>query len=141
RELRYPHYEVIVVDDGSTDDTAAVVGRYQDVRLIRTANLGLSSARNTGLHASRHEIVAYIDDDARPDPDWLGYLADTLSRTGHAGVGGPNIPPPDCGVVADAVAMAPAGPGHVRLPAGVAEHIRGGNMAFGRARPLAIGGS
>src|SRR3989449_5983792 len=67
RRLDYPDYEVIVVDDGSTDGTAAIASEY-DVRLIRTPNRGLSSARNTGLAAATGEIVAYLDDDAYPDP-------------------------------------------------------------------------
>src|SRR5256885_101342 len=70
RRLDYPNYEVIVVDDGSTDGTAAIASEY-DVRLIRTPNRGLSSARNTGLAAATGEIVAYLDDDAYPDPHWL----------------------------------------------------------------------
>ena len=138
--LRYPRYEVIVVDDGSADDTAAIAARHDRVKLVRTANHGLSRARNAGLHAARYEIVAYLDDDARPDPDWLTYLADTFDRTGHAGVGGPNIPPPGCGLVADAVAMAPGGPVHVLLTDEIAEHIPGCNMAFRRDRLLEIGG-
>src|SRR5256886_10764453 len=73
RRLEYPNYEVILVDDGSTDDTAAIAGQY-DVRLIRTPNRGLSSARNAGLAAATGEIVAYLDDDAYPDPHWLTYL-------------------------------------------------------------------
>src|SRR5947208_569679 len=59
RRIEYPDYEVIVVDDGSTDGTATIVGEYQ-VRLIRTQHRGLSNARNTGLAAATGEIVAYL---------------------------------------------------------------------------------
>jgi O-antigen biosynthesis protein len=67
--LEYPELEVIVVDDGSTDDTAAVAAEF-DVRLIRTPNAGLGSARNIGAAAATGEIVAYLDADAWPDPHW-----------------------------------------------------------------------
>jgi GT2 family glycosyltransferase len=137
--LEYPDYEVIVVDDGSTDATAAIARQY-DVRLIRTKNRGLANARNTGLAAAGGEIVAYIDDDAYPDPHWLTYLAATFLSTSHAGVGGPNIAPPGDGAVAECVARAPGGPVHVLVSDREAEHIPGCNMAFRRARLEAIGG-
>jgi GT2 family glycosyltransferase len=137
--LNYPNFEVIVVDDGSTDGTVAIVQQY-DVRLISTVNKGLSSARNTGLEAATGEIVAYIDDDAYPDPDWLTYLADTFMRTSYVGVGGPNIHPGGDGVVADSVANAPGGPIHVLLTDRVAEHIPGCNMSFRASALREIGG-
>ncbi len=137
--LDYADFEVIVVDDGSLDDTAKIAREY-DVRLIRTENRGLSSARNTGLEAATGEIVAYLDDDAYPDPQWLQYLAATFAATDHAGVGGPNLPPPGDGPIADCVANAPGGPVHVLLSDRVAEHIPGCNMAFRRASLEAIGG-
>jgi GT2 family glycosyltransferase len=137
--LDYPDFEVIVVDDGSTDDTAEIARGY-DVRLTRTENRGLSSARNTGLEAATGEIVAYLDDDAYPDPHWLHYLAAALAGTDHAGVGGPNLPPPGDGPIADCVANAPGGPVHVLLSDQEAEHIPGCNMAFRKARLEAIGG-
>src|SRR3989440_5980653 len=138
-QLAYPDYEVIVVDDGSTDGTAAMTREY-DVRLITTENRGLSAARNTGLEAATGEIIAYLDDDARPDPHWLTYLAATFLRTSHAAVGGPNIPPPGDGLIAACVANAPGGPMHVLLSDREAEQIPGVNMAFRKACLQAIGG-
>jgi GT2 family glycosyltransferase len=139
RRLDYPDFEVIVVDDGSTDDTAAIVREY-DVRLIRTPNRGLSNARNTGLAAATGEIVAYLDDDAYPDPHWLTYLAATFLSTSHAGVGGPNIAPAGDGPIAECVARAPGGPVHVLITDREAEHIPGCNMAFRKACLDAVGG-
>jgi ABC-type multidrug transport system fused ATPase/permease subunit/GT2 family glycosyltransferase len=138
-EQDYPDFEVVVVDDGSTDATAAIASEY-GFRVISTENQGLSSARNTGLAAATGEIVAYIDDDARPDPHWLTYLAATFLRTDHAGVGGPNIPPPGDGPIARCVANAPGGPIHVLLSDTVAEHIPGCNMTFRRSCLQAVGG-
>jgi GT2 family glycosyltransferase len=138
-KLDYPDYEVIVVDDGSTDNTSAIAERYS-FRLIRTENNGLSAARNVGMNAATGEIVAYTDDDAYPDPHWLRYLALAFMRTDHAGIGGPNIAPPGDGLIADCVANAPGGPVHVLLSDDVAEHIPGCNMAFRRERLTAIGG-
>src|SRR5262249_5439924 len=74
RRLEYPDFEVVVVSDGSSDRTAAIAEEH-GYRVIETPNRGLSSARNTGLQLATGEIVAYIDDDAYPDPHWLTYLA------------------------------------------------------------------
>jgi O-antigen biosynthesis protein len=137
--LEYPNFEVIVVDDGSTDATSAITLQY-GFRLVSTENRGLSSARNAGLKAAMGEIVAYIDDDAYPDPHWLTYLAATFLNTAHVGVGGPNLAPPEDGPIADCVANAPGGPLHVLLSDHEAEHIPGCNMAFRKAALEAIGG-
>ena len=138
--VEYPNFEVIVVDDGSTDATPAIAGRH-DVRLIRVEdNGGLSEARNLGMRAATGEIVAYLDDDARPDPAWLHHLARTFSRRPHAAVGGPNIPPEDDGLVADCVADSPGGPIHVLVGDELAEHIPGCNLAVRRQALEAIGG-
>ena len=137
--IDYPDYEVIVVDDGSTDDTARIAAEF-DVRVISTENRGLSSARNTGYEAARGGIVAYIDDDAWPDRDWLKYLAWTFMNTDHAGVGGPNIAPAGDGEIADCVANAPGGPVHVLRTDEIADHIPGCNMAFRKDRLEAVGG-
>ncbi|HEX9868172.1 MAG TPA: glycosyltransferase [Candidatus Tectomicrobia bacterium] len=137
-KLRYPNFEVIVINDGSSDKTGAIAKEY-GFRLIDTENRGLGSARNTGLKAATGEIVAYIDDDAYPDPDWLSYLALVFLSSPHVGVGGPNISPAGDGPIADCVANAPGGPVHVLLSDREAEHIPGCNMAFRKAALETIG--
>jgi O-antigen biosynthesis protein len=139
RALDYPDFEVIVVNDGSTDSSEEIAKRY-DCRLITTENRGLANARNVGMEEATGEIVAYLDDDACPDPHWLSHLAVSFLGSAHAGVGGPNIPPPNGDAVADCVANAPGGPIHVLLSDREAEHIPGCNMAFWKASLEAIGG-
>jgi len=138
RGLSYPDFELIVVDDGSSDDSAEIA-RAHGATLVSGEHRGLSAARNAGIARAGGEIVAFLDDDAYPDPDWLHYLATLLLGDGHAGVGGPNIPPED-GLVAECVAAAPGGPIHVLISDREAEHVPGCNMAFRKSALEEIGG-
>src|SRR5262245_2984936 len=137
--IKYPDYEVIVVNDGSTDDSASIIQRYP-FKSITTPNQGVSAARNTGLRAATGEIVAYIDSDARADPDWLSYLATTYSESDVVGVGGPNLVPDEDEWVAKCVYRAPGGPTQVMLDDRSAEHIPGCNMSFRKSSLEEIGG-
>lgn len=150
----YPDYEIVFVDDGSTDDTQEVVAAWEkardgrllgwknrpDFQNIRQKNMGLSYARNAGAGAATGEILAYTDSDCMADTDWLYYLVGTLLSGDYAGVGGPNISPPAQDWIQACVAAAPGGPSHVLLTDVVAEHIPGCNMAFHRWAFDSVGG-
>ncbi len=64
--------EVVVVDDGSTDDTGAIVGRYPDVVYVRQDNQGPSAARNAAVERSSGELVANFDSDDLLPPTRIG---------------------------------------------------------------------
>ena len=167
--LNYPDYEVILVDDGSTDSTARIVftgingsdeghpspgatypmfsdkagalAHFPHLRYVRHAkNAGLSVARNTGITASTGEIIAFTDSDCRVDEDWLYYLVGELLSREFAAMGGPNFLPRDDSAVGSAVMVSPGGPAHVMLNDRQAEHIPGCNMAFWRTALDEIGG-
>src|SRR6185503_10394131 len=61
----YRRLEIIVVDDGSTDDSSQVARKYSDVKLRRQENRGFSRARNAGLEASRGDYLVFLDADDR----------------------------------------------------------------------------
>ncbi len=83
-------YEVIVVDDGSDDTTAAVAQRAGVGYERHERSRGPNAARNTGIDVARAPLIALIDDDVRVPPGWVGALSDGAERHPWAeAVGGP----------------------------------------------------
>ena len=80
-------YELIIVDDGSTDDTAEIA-RREGARVISQPNAGPASARNTGVRHARGEIVAFTDADCIPAPDWLTQILAPFENEQVVGVKG-----------------------------------------------------
>ncbi len=87
-QLNLPaEHEVILVDDGSVDETARI-GERLGVRVIRQENAGPAAARNAGAAAARGEILAFTDADCQPSPEWLSHLTRPFRDAAVVGVKG-----------------------------------------------------
>ena len=93
-ELRYPSYEVVVVDDGSTDGTKAMVEGHElaaaaRARVISVGGpndpIGIGASRNRGVEAAAHGVIAFTDADCRPRPEWLSELVPCLAANDVVG--------------------------------------------------------
>jgi glycosyltransferase involved in cell wall biosynthesis len=85
--------DIVLVENASRDDSAevcaALAAAHPAVRHVREPAAGLARARNTGAAAARHEVLAYLDDDARPAPGWLCAIRDAFGSEAVAIAGGP----------------------------------------------------
>jgi glycosyltransferase involved in cell wall biosynthesis len=97
--IDYPKraWELLIVDNGSTDDTFQVAQKFAAdhpslVRVVQEPQTGLSVARNRGIREAKGEIIAFIDDDAFPDPKWLESTVEAFADSGVMCAGGPVDP-------------------------------------------------
>ncbi len=90
KKQTYHNFEIIVVNGPSTDETNQVLEGYREIKVVTQEKLnGLSFARNLGIEASNGEIIAFIDDDAKADENWIKYLVEGYIDDSVGGVGGP----------------------------------------------------
>lgn len=146
RALDYPSVEILVVDDGSTDATAAVAEAH-GARVLRAGGRGASAARNVGARAARGDVLAFTDADCEVPPDWLRALVPPLRLDGVVSAGGPQIHVfPDAGLGSRAVraffACASAAADYTRTGGRAREvgHNASCNSVYLRAPLLAAGG-
>jgi len=84
-----PPDEILIIDDGSKDETPEIARRYPRVTLVcHDVNRGLAAARNTAFRAAGNELVASLDADCVADPSWLAELVRNLTDPRVAGIGG-----------------------------------------------------
>ncbi|MAM63481.1 glycosyltransferase [Maritimibacter sp. UBA3975] len=87
-QLFHPNYEVVVVADPAGCDAVRRIGWHERIKLISFDEANISKARNLGIAASGGEIIAFIDDDAVPEPTWLAHLTAPFSDPNVAQTGG-----------------------------------------------------
>jgi glycosyltransferase involved in cell wall biosynthesis len=87
--LRLGAFEVIVVDNSSTDNTFNVASRFTSVRVVRECNRGVQFARETGRREAKGDILAYLDADSIPPENWLREGLALFSHPDVVAVSGP----------------------------------------------------
>jgi len=80
----YPEdrYEIIMVDNNSTDMSINIISRYPRIRLLQEPEQSSYAARNRGIRSAKGEVISFTDPDCRPYPQWLSSIADAISRPG-----------------------------------------------------------
>lgn len=87
--LRYPNFEVVVVNGPSTDNTAEVIAGWASrIKMLSCDEANLSMSRNIGIAAAAGEVICFMDDDAAPHPCWLDRLIPLYADPEVGGVGG-----------------------------------------------------
>ena len=129
-------FEIVIVDNGSTDHTAEVIAKFASmaqgrVVVVHEAKKGLSHARNAGVRAATGEIIAFTDDDCYPAPDYLTILTHCFRNQSVSYVGGKVLlfDPSDLPITIQTLNHSLALPGGRYLNPGL---IHGANFAFRR---------
>lgn len=146
-DLEYPKssFEAVVVDDGSPEDIEPELKatcQEQGVSLNyikHPQNRGLTAARNTGLAAAEHAVVAFLDDDSTVTPGWLSELMPAFDDPEVGGASGPNRTLPGINRTSEYCAYHRLHE-EPKLVDGEVIHLIGANMALRREALVAVGG-
>ncbi|MDT8441700.1 MAG: glycosyltransferase family 2 protein [Desulfuromonadales bacterium] len=138
-------YEIIVVDNGSSDDTPFIVEKYKDnfkyFQYVYEKKQGLSYARNAGVYVARSDYVAFVDDDCLIAEGWLDRAVEIINRVSPDVFGG-DILPFYIGEkpvwYQDKYALLSVSDKESPLPEG--QYVMGGNMFFRKSVILTLGG-
>ena len=95
KSLNYPNYEIIVVNDGSTDGTEEILKQFNTITVLTTNGMGPSMARNLAIEKSGGGYLAFTDADCLIDKEWLNQLRAYFTDTNVMGVGGDQLCPED----------------------------------------------
>jgi GT2 family glycosyltransferase len=137
--LDFDSFEIVIVDDASTDDTPEHLDRYRQahpaspISIVRAEhNRGVSGARNLGIESARGEIVFFTDSDCTVDPGWLREMVGELERSQATAVAGRVVTPPPTNLVERAY----AGTSRIQQGRHQQRTLSGGNMGLLRAVAL-----
>lgn len=136
RRQQLKHFEVVVIDDGSSDDTWRVASAGADVALRNPQSTGPAAARNRGIRATTAPFVAFTDDDCVPGPGWLQALGAALASAPPevVGVGGRVLPAGEGWVAAYMTRH------RILEPPDSLEYLVTANCIYRRAALLEVGG-
>ena len=95
KSLNYSNYEIIVVNDGSTDGTEEILKRFNGITVLTTKGIGPSMARNLAIEKSGGEYLAFTDGDCLIDKEWLNQLLAYFTDDTIMGIGGDQLQPED----------------------------------------------
>ena len=96
QSIKSVKYEVIVVDDASTDDTQEILGKISGIRIVtNTNNLGFIRSCNRGASEARGELICFLNNDTKVLPNWLESLLTVINNDPHVGAVGSKLIYPD----------------------------------------------